>query len=220
MQLLPPRLIYIGDPMCSWCWAAADAIEALRKQFCPPLSFHLMLGGLRPYQTRPMQPHEKAYLKHHWEDIGAQTGKVFNFDLLQQEPLVYHTEPACRAVFAARMMNPDLTLAFYTAAQESFYAQALNLSDVTTYIPICQSLGLEVERFVYLFEATSTREALEDEFDAVRMLGANAFPTVLLHYQDQYRRIARGFIPLSQMVAQVEKELAQFDIHIKPHNPL
>ena len=42
------RLLYVMDPMCSWCWGFAPVAEALVKQAqAVGVEMHLVVGGLR-----------------------------------------------------------------------------------------------------------------------------------------------------------------------------
>jgi len=49
-------LIYIGDPMCSWCYGLANEWETTYKTFEQEANIELIMGGLRPYnkQTNPL----------------------------------------------------------------------------------------------------------------------------------------------------------------------
>ena len=42
------RLLYVMDPMCSWCWGFAPVVEALAEQAARVgVALELRLGGLR-----------------------------------------------------------------------------------------------------------------------------------------------------------------------------
>jgi putative protein-disulfide isomerase len=42
------RLIYVMDPMCSWCWGFAPVADALVQQArAAGVPLHLVMGGLR-----------------------------------------------------------------------------------------------------------------------------------------------------------------------------
>jgi putative protein-disulfide isomerase len=41
------RLLYVMDPMCSWCWGFAPVAEALIAQARRPVCTRLVPGGLR-----------------------------------------------------------------------------------------------------------------------------------------------------------------------------
>ncbi|NLY57284.1 MAG: DsbA family protein, partial [Gammaproteobacteria bacterium] len=63
------RLIYIMDPMCSWCWGFAPVIDAIQQAY-PDLPLHLVAGGLRPGVTDPMQDSARQALTEHWQAVG------------------------------------------------------------------------------------------------------------------------------------------------------
>jgi len=41
-------IIYIGDPMCSWCYGFGPEISKIKAEF-PEVDFQIVMGGLRPY---------------------------------------------------------------------------------------------------------------------------------------------------------------------------
>jgi putative protein-disulfide isomerase len=43
-------IIYVGDPMCSWCYGFAPEITELKEKLTD-YEFKLVLGGLRPGGT-------------------------------------------------------------------------------------------------------------------------------------------------------------------------
>ncbi len=43
------EIIYVGDPMCSWCWGISPALTELRDHFAKEkIAFKVIVGGLRP----------------------------------------------------------------------------------------------------------------------------------------------------------------------------
>ncbi len=41
------ELIYVGDPMCSWCWGIAPQLDTLVRTH-PDIPLRIVVGGLRP----------------------------------------------------------------------------------------------------------------------------------------------------------------------------
>ena len=50
------NLIYIADPMCSWCYGFAKTVDELLADpgDAAPLQLALVMGGLRPFTTEPI----------------------------------------------------------------------------------------------------------------------------------------------------------------------
>jgi putative protein-disulfide isomerase len=65
LQAQNPTIIYIGDPMCSWCYGFAPEITKV-KEALPDYEFKVVLGGLRPQGTETMAD-LGDFLEHHWK---------------------------------------------------------------------------------------------------------------------------------------------------------
>ena len=61
------RLLYVMDPMCSWCWGFAPVAEALSRQAAADgVAFHLVAGGLRAGHGAALDPNTRGYILGHW----------------------------------------------------------------------------------------------------------------------------------------------------------
>ena len=89
------EIIYIGDPMCSWCWGISNHLQELKEHFAEH-KFSIVLGGLRPGGGDPWDDNFKGFLKHHWEEVTARSGQPFGYKLFDRASFNYDTEPPCR----------------------------------------------------------------------------------------------------------------------------
>ena len=51
VNTMRPRIIFITDLMCSWCWGMADDIQAVRTEYAGLVEFDILLGGINPQST-------------------------------------------------------------------------------------------------------------------------------------------------------------------------
>ena len=73
------RLLYVMDPMCSWCWGFAPVLEALTEQAAAAgVGLQLVLGGLRRDSVAVDAAARVRYLGY-WQAVNASTGQMFNF---------------------------------------------------------------------------------------------------------------------------------------------
>ena len=199
-----PELIYIGDPLCSWCWGVAPEVTLLKDQYTKEFDFKIILGGLRPGTSTVMSDKQKKFLREHWEEIGEISGQPFKYDILESNDFIYDTEPPARAVYCVRKINPMLEFDFFKAVQKVFYAESKNTNQIETYQPICEELFIEWATFEELFNAVDSKEKTEEDFDAARMLGVTGFPTLLLKINQKHRVITRGYNTYQNMVQKVQ----------------
>ncbi|MDX2301637.1 MAG: DsbA family protein [Microscillaceae bacterium] len=188
-----PEIIYVGDPLCSWCWGAAPELSLLKERFKAQMDFKILLGGLRPGTNTVMSDHQKLFLKKHWLEIESLTGQKFNYQILERHDFIYDTEPPARAVFCMRAINPDLEFDFFKAIQKAFYVENKNTNSLETYLDICEEFFMERDIFEKLFFTEDAQSGTLDDFEQTRMLGVMGFPTVLLKIGEKYKLITRGY---------------------------
>src|SRR4051812_16092040 len=116
------KLIYVGDPMCSWCYGFGKELSTVLEAE-PSLQLEIVVGGLRAGGTEVLDAAGKQFRLTHWARVEAASGLPFNRDaLMAREGFVYDTEPICRAVVAARRLGPEAPLLdVFRALQRAFY---------------------------------------------------------------------------------------------------
>ncbi len=185
-----PLLLYVADPMCSWCWGFAPVLESLRTAF-PDLPHQLVLGGLAADSDAPMEPSMSAFVQHAWREVHERTGAAFNFDFWQECQPRRSTWPACRAVILAR--RQELGGAMFRAIQEAYYLHARNPSDDSTLADLAAQLGLARGPFLDQLHAAATQQELDTDFELRRRLGANSFPSLGLLQNGQPSLLHSGW---------------------------
>jgi putative protein-disulfide isomerase len=205
------NLIFVGDPMCSWCWGIAPALEELRR-YCAKqnLAFVIVVGGLRPGGGTPWNDNFKDFLRHHWGEVEKRSGQTFGTALLDKEYFDYDTEPACRAVVVARAMlhatDPDgaRLLGFFTAIQKKFYVDSQDPTELAFYADICGAAGLDFAQFSAGFESEQFRGETGGDFELSRGWGVRGFPTVIVQQGTSGQMIATGLATAEQMIERIE----------------
>ena len=202
-----PTLIYVGDPMCSWCYGVAEELDAAMQELGDDVAFELVVGGLRSGGGDQWNAEFKDFLKHHWEDVSAASGQPFGYDLLQLDHFDYDTEPACRAVVVAQSIDKKVEFQFFKSIQKKFYVDNEDPKQTAFYESICKEVGLDFAIFSTRFESDSYKSVTLEHFQKARSLGVSSFPTILLKQGDNYQVVARGFTKSADMVSTVRKSL-------------
>lgn len=196
------ELVYVGDPMCSWCWGIAPQLERLREHAIGrEIPFRLVVGGLRPGGGDEWNAAFKQFLEHHWREIAERTGQPFGFDLLRRESFHYDTEPACRAVVAARPFVGERELEFFSAIQRKFYVDNEDPKALDFYPSICAATGVDFAAFAQRFADRSVIEETLGEFRLNRSWGVTGYPAILVRTGDRKRPLARGYATFDEMRA-------------------
>ncbi len=175
-----PYLYYIHDPMCSWCWGFRPVYEELRRRLPPDIELVRLLGGLAPDSDQPMPEALREQLQATWRRIQSKLPETrFNFEFWSRNTPRRATYPACRAVIAARALQPECEERMILAIQQAYYLQARNPSDDATLIALAGEIGLDTGAFARQLADSATRHALEAEIARSRAMGADSFPSLV-----------------------------------------
>ncbi|MEO8135858.1 MAG: DsbA family protein, partial [Betaproteobacteria bacterium] len=106
------NLVYFADPMCSWCYGFGPQLATLLERVSgrQPVNLELVMGGLRAYNTVVMDDTSKTVLLEHWTHVREASGLPFGDAAIHAHGFVYDTEPACRAVICARLLDGRVAL--------------------------------------------------------------------------------------------------------------
>ncbi|GHA58791.1 DsbA family protein [Pontibacter akesuensis] len=203
------HLIYVMDPMCSWCYGFAPVIKRLVAEQEGKLQFKLVLGGLRPGTEKPLDDHLKASIRQHWEDVEQVTGQPFDYSFFEREDFVYDTEPACRATVTVRYLQPEQEFEMAAAVQSAFYARNNDVTKPAVLASIASTFGVDEDTFLEKFESEEMKEKTQQDFTIAKHLQATAFPSLYLLNGTNIHLIARGYRPYEGMQAHLNRVLQQ-----------
>lgn len=199
------EIIYVGDPMCSWCWGISPALNRLEDAAAANgIPYRIVLGGLRPGGGDEWTPEFRDYLQHHWEQVTARSGQPFGEKLFGLPDFNYDTEPSCRAVVVARQLQPEAESRFFELTQYRFYVLNEDPKEVEFYRPICAETGIDFAAFSERFASPAAKAATMEDFKLNRSWGVSGYPTVIFRKGEQLYAIARGFAGFEDMWGAVE----------------
>lgn len=197
------KLIYVGDPMCSWCYGFSEELAAVVKNYEKDLELEVVMGGLRPYFDKPISE-MKDFLSHHWEDVNKASGMPFVYGILDRADLVYDTEPPCRAVVVIREMSPNHELDFFKACQSAFYYENKDMSQTESYHGILNELQISTEAFDKLFHSDEMKLKVKEDFKRAKEVGVNSFPTLLFQVNGETHILAQGYVKSAKIIEKIE----------------
>jgi putative protein-disulfide isomerase len=194
------KLIYIADPMCSWCYGFGKELSALVGRH-PDLPLEIVAGGLRPGGTEKLDDNGKQFRLAHWARVEAASGLPFNREgFLARQNFVYDTEPICRAFVAARILAPNADLlSVFRALQRGFYIDALDTTDgATLSLLAAQALGavghpMEASTFHQAWLSAAVVAATQADFARTRAFRVQSFPTLLLERNGRVTPVGGGY---------------------------
>lgn len=193
------RLLYVMDPMCSWCWGFAPVAEALIAQAREAgVETRMIPGGLRSGSSA-LDASTRRYILEHWQAVAEATGQGFGFDGAMPDGFVYDTEPACRALITAREMDASRVWPLLGLIQQAFYQEGVDVTRAPQLLDLAEQAGLDRAQFSAAFTSVETLKATAADFTWVQGLGIAGFPTLLAERNGQLALLTNGYQPLDRL---------------------
>src|SRR5215210_1452394 len=144
--------------MCSWCWGFTPTIESIRQRFGDALPLRLMMSGLRPGTTKPLDEAGRRTIREHLAHVREASGQPFDFRFFEREGVVYDTEPASRAVVVMRRAGLTGLPAFLHRVQAAFYAENRDVTDEQVLADLAAQSGFDRETFLPAFRGEEAKQ--------------------------------------------------------------
>ncbi|MBK4996355.1 DsbA family protein [Pseudomonas sp. S37] len=193
------RLIYVMDPMCSWCWGFAPVAAALIAQAREAgVPTRLVTGGLRTGGSA-LDSSTRKYILEHWQAVAEATGQPFRFEGAMPDGFVYDTEPACRALVTARELDAERVWPLLALIQRGFYEQGVDVTTAPHLVELAEQAGFDRGLFAETFARADTRAVTAADFAWAQDLGIAGFPTLLAERNGQLALLTNGYQPLERL---------------------
>ncbi|MAZ37728.1 DsbA family protein [Salibacteraceae bacterium] len=201
------KIIYVGDPLCSWCYGFAPEIAMVKEHF-DSLHFQVVIGGLRPYNTETMAD-LGDFLKEHWEAVEGRSKQPFNYGIIEDKTFVYDTEPPARAVIVMRELNRKAEFEFFKEVQHLFYVENKNTNDVKVYLPLLEKYEVDPEEFENTFESSWAKMEVKKDFQLAQQMNISGFPALLLDHEGKLYVVCKGYAKADAIIGAIEKVVGQ-----------
>lgn len=217
------HLIYIADPMCSWCYGFGPQLNALLDAL-PEAQLDIVTGGLRAYNAEVMDETKKATILTHWKHVAQASGLPFSTAGIARPGFIYDTEPACRAVVAARILGDGLPsrsiLDVFHAIQHAFYAEGRDVTRLQVLAEIgaaalaaafCRNgmngpaiAAPDSADFLSTLSAASTISETRQDFMQAQRWGIQGFPALVLEHDATLHLICSGYTKTAVLLERIE----------------
>jgi putative protein-disulfide isomerase len=192
-----PKLIYVHDAMCGWCYGFSPTIQAAHERWKADVDFEIVNGGLATGARAVPVAQTRDYIRGALQKVEAHAGVEFGegfHELMNDGTYVYDSVPPARAIVTMRAQRPELAIPFAADVQRALFFHGQPLDAAATYRTILDSpryRSVDVEEFLEAWRADSSLEAARADFERSRALGVRSFPTLILE-DDEGRQVLPG----------------------------
>lgn len=174
------RLVYIADPMCSWCYGFVPVFEDVKTNYGADLKIQIVAGGYSPGNKNVMSNNSKEMLLLTWKKVHEVTGAEFDYAMkFATQDFCYDTEPSSRALNVVQKLNYEMEWPFLKAMHVSFYAKNQDLTEESVLADLAEEHGIDQHQFLLSFRSDDMIEQTKEGFLFSRKLGVRGFPSLV-----------------------------------------
>jgi len=178
-----PRLIYVHDPLCGWCYGLIPALQKFADTY-PHVPIDVVPGGLvtgdrvGPYSA--MADYISQAVVRLEEVTGRKPSQAF-FDLITgpDAPLAASAPPSLALLQLAGLV-PERAAEFAHRVQDAHFEAGRDLNDPGVYDEICQQHDFPNLDTGAIARANDETAPVKAAFDRSRRMGIRSFPTCLV----------------------------------------
>lgn len=206
-----PRLIYVYDALCGWCFGFSPVIRKLEDAYRDRIDFDVLSGGMvtgdRIAPVSAMAHIIKTHGPRVEETTGVRFGDPFKNGLLAGGTAIFSSIKPSVALCVLKDLAPEKTVAFAGAIQNAVYVDGHPPDETTTYRKLAADFGLDADEFERRMGYPHYRMVANQEFAQAAKWGIQGFPSVVLFHNGQGYLIARGYMPYDTLAAGIDSIL-------------
>ena len=191
-----PRIIYITDPLCGWCYAFGFTLKEVIAQFPGQFEFSVVLGGMVTGEREgPIGAKAEYILKAipRLERITGITMSEAHKTMLREGTQWQSSVMPSKAVVAFRELMPERSIDFLHEVQIAHFQGGTDLNDGSIYTPIATRLGVDADLFDAALHHEKINELTKDDFTLTANWGISGFPALAAEVGTRFYGLANGY---------------------------
>ena len=188
------KFYYFYDALCGWCYGFSRVMNELTNDLSRDYEFEIISGGMVTADRIGPITHMADYISQAHlrieEMSGVKFGTPFTQGTLYDEKAIFSSIEPSRALVHVKQNKPEVAFPFATAMQQGIFVQGRLPTDHTWYTELSDQFGLD---------ATAMQSALLDhslgksDFDLTQQFTVQSFPTLVLHLENSYYLVGKGY---------------------------
>ncbi len=214
-----PRVFYIYDALCGWCYGFKANILRLEQAYSSKLAFEVLSGNMVPQERAEhigvMASYIASAYKRVEEMTGCEFGPLYLEHIFNPEKSDWklHSETAGIALSAYKRLEKGKELEFAADIQNLLMRDGVDITNTEAYRSLCPKYGIEEKAFMEMLKEEESRDLAHAEYAMVKQLGITGFPCVLVQVDERkLYMIAKGYTSYDELKMRLDKVLEDYRI--------
>ncbi len=199
------EIIYVGDPLCGWCFGFTKIFEKIIKKYNESFNISIIMGGLKVEDSIHINKEAKDFIYKNWVNVMNKTGQEFAVDLIAQLPDgEYNSEPPCRAVVTVKALKPEYAIPYYKSLHTAMYLHAKNITNPELLCELAVQAGISKNNFNKHYYSEKIKIETQKNFNFSRATGVLGFPAFVLIDETGSFVLNQGYKSLDEIEKGIE----------------
>ncbi|MDF2456195.1 MAG: dsbC [Cytophagaceae bacterium] len=205
-----PKIYYVYDPLCGWCFAYAPIMTKLSQEFKDQVEFVVIPGGMIVGENvRPIREIAPYLLQAipELEDIsGIKMGEPY-LAMLKEGSYIASSYRPSLAMVVFKSFNTGRDVEYAHKVQQSYFIEAKDIMGDSLYMDLARQFDISSDEFMRRMADTSYQTKTQDHFDFAAYLNTKGFPALVGKSGDGYIKITYGYLSEEESRKKIQKFL-------------
>ncbi len=202
-----PKIIYVFDPMCGWCYGFSKVMHEFKSNFENDYDFEIISGGMVLNEREGPIGDFADYILGAYPRVESLSGIVFGIpylEALKTKQLWSGSSTPAIAIETFKHFNALKAIEFAELVQTAYYLEGKDLRDTNVYLTLIKQFNINEADFLSKFRSEEMRKAASDGYQQAANYGVTGYPNVIMVWKDKYYMVAKGFTNYDQFVKTID----------------
>lgn len=208
-----PKIIYVFDPMCGWCYGFSKVMHDFKTKFNNDYDFEIISGGMVLNEREGPIGDFADYILGAYPRVEEYSGIKFGqpyLDGLKTKKIWTGSSTPTIAIETFKLFEPKKAIEFAELVQKAYYQEGKDMRDVNVYLNLIKPFNINEAEFLKHFKSEEMRKAATDGYQQAANYGVTGYPNVIMVWKGKYYMVAKGFTSYDQFVKTIETVKASY----------
>lgn len=197
-----PRIIYIQDAMCGWCYAFGRVMDEMQLKHSDFFDFIAASGGMVLGDNIVPIGKIKNFLMDAMPKVEEYTGVKFGqkyLELIEEGTYLTNSIKPAIALSAFKSILPFRSIEFAHDIQYEHFYNGKNLNERDAYIELADNYGIDSNELLGRMNSEQFQKLTIDEFEHIKKMDITSYPCVLGETEKGIYLLTKGYIHEEEM---------------------
>jgi len=209
-----PTIYYCYDAYCGWCYGFSPVMTKIALQYQDKLSIEVLSGGMMIAEAPQPISTIAPYIQNAYKTVESKTGIRFGPDFLWH---IFHPEESdwfpdslksAIALCVFKDYHPSIQTQFASDLQFALNYEGRDLCDDEAYRHLLTKYAIPEDEFYSKLGSAAYANKAFEEFELVKRLKVNGFPTLMLQATDaKFFVVSNGYSGYNEVSSRLNEIL-------------